>query len=59
MPDYRYFCSKCKEPFTVHKSMKDYSPIEEHECGEKCNRLIEDLVSNYTDVPGFYGKTSK
>ena len=40
--------------------MKDYSPIEKHECGEECERSVEDLVcTDSWHCGGNYGKSSK
>ena len=39
--------------------MKDYTPLIPCSCGSEAERKVEDLVANYADCQGFYGKKSK
>ena len=60
MPSYKYKCHRCGNEVTIVCSIKDYSSTTYCDnCNELIERKPEDLVSNYTDTVGFYGKTSK
>ena len=59
MPSYKYHCIFCNVDETIDKKMSQYKSEEPCQiCGKIMKRKVEDLVSNYQDTHGFYGKKS-
>lgn len=59
MPTYNYHCTFCDTDQTINRKMSEYNPDEPCQiCGEAMSRKVNDLVSNYKDAQGFYGKKS-
>lgn len=57
MPRYIYNC-ECNNEIEVTCKMSEYSPTVKCSCGKEATRKVNDLVSNYKDAQGFYGKKS-
>lgn len=59
IPDYRYHCDFCNVDETINRKMSEYKSEENClVCGKPMKRKVEDMVCDYLNAKGFYGKKS-